>query len=206
MRKLAVVSATGLIALWLVVGQHVVERTAQAQASTHEQPRGSQKTQGQQQGVTGNLSTGQIARALELINRGEVQEGQLAQQRATSSAARGFGDRMVRDHSQALDDLQQAMKRDHIDAQESAISRQMTQGEQQRMQRLRDAQGSDFDRAYIDAQVSEHEKGVALIDANLSNIDNRDFRGVVQEQRDMIAEHLDHARSVQRDMQARASR
>ncbi len=98
------------------------------------------------------------------------------------------------------------MERHGIQAEESDLSRKMARAESGRMQRLRGAQGHELDALYMDLQVKEHAEGLALLDANLPNVQNPDFSSVVREQRDMIAHHLQLARSIQDLIQPRASR
>ena len=83
----------------------------------------------------------------------EVELGKLAQDKAASTEVKNFGKRMVDDHSKANDELQSLAKMKNItlpidlDAKDKAVR-----------DRLSKLSGAAFDRAYMNAMVTDHRK------------------------------------------------
>lgn len=90
-------------------------------------------------------------------NNLEVELGELAGEQAESEAVKQFGARMVQDHSKAQDQLRSA-------AQEAGL--ELPEGLDDKGKATRDElaakSGSEFDRAYMEEMVKDHEKDVEL--------------------------------------------
>ena len=86
----------------------------------------------------------------------EVAMGKMAQQRATHAQVKTFGERMVRDHSKANEDLKQV-------ASAKAVTLPTTPGtaNQHHADALGKLSGAEFDRAYMKHMVDDHKKDVA---------------------------------------------
>ena len=122
----------------------------------------------------------------------EVQEGRLASQRAASAQVRQFGQRMVTDHTQANQDLQQIAQQENFDlpAQPSA-----TQTAEDR--RLSGMTGSGFDHAYIQQAVSDHRHAVADFRREAQSGHDPALKGFAQKYLPVIQHHLQMAQSLQ---------
>lgn len=126
-------------------------------------------TVGDQRRGTGQAGTTQQAgptdvrdfvKEVAIINTAEVQLGQLAQERAQNRDVKQFAAMMVRDHTQAGNELKQAV---------SAHGVQMPSGldakHESVMKRLRDMRGAEFDREYMKTMVEGHREARDLIQA-----------------------------------------
>lgn len=86
----------------------------------------------------------------------EVQLGNLAKEKASSSDVKQFGDRMVTDHSKANDQLKQVAQQQSVqlptelDAKHKAL-----------VARLSKLSGDAFDKAYMKEMLSDHKHDVA---------------------------------------------
>jgi len=86
----------------------------------------------------------------------EVELGKLAQDKGTSPQVKDFGKRMVDDHSKANGELQTLARTKNItlpadlDAKDKALR-----------DRLSKLSGASFDRAYMNAMLSDHRKDVS---------------------------------------------
>ena len=85
----------------------------------------------------------------------EVELGRLAQQNGQSAEVKSFGQRMVDDHSKANDELKAIAQKENItlptmlDAKDKALHT-----------RLSKLHGEQFDKAYMQAMVSDHKTDV----------------------------------------------
>ena len=86
----------------------------------------------------------------------EVELGKLATEKATSADVKQFGQRMVDDHSKANDELTKLASSKGI----SAPTEVTNPKHKSLMSRLEKLSGKEFDRAYIQAMVGDHEHAV----------------------------------------------
>ncbi|HUH93360.1 MAG TPA: DUF4142 domain-containing protein [Casimicrobiaceae bacterium] len=108
--------------------------------------------------VASSLSQGE-RRFIEQAAQGgmaEVEMGQLAEQRAQSPEVRAFGQRMVRDHSEADAKLDQIAGSKGV-----SIPAGLDEKAQSQYDRLQKLAGARFDREYMATMVSDHEKDIA---------------------------------------------
>lgn len=90
-----------------------------------------------------------------LSNETKVKLGQMAQTRASNPAVKSFGERMIKDHSSADNQLKNLAESQHIsllitlDAKDKATE-----------DRLSALSGTQFDKAYMTLMVQEHTKDV----------------------------------------------
>ncbi|HSS99808.1 MAG TPA: DUF4142 domain-containing protein [Terriglobales bacterium] len=86
----------------------------------------------------------------------EVELGQLAVQKASSSDVKAFGQRMVDDHGKANEQLKQLASEKRVELpQEPGAKHKATKA------KLEQLSGTEFDRAYVDEMVRDHKKDVS---------------------------------------------
>ncbi len=90
----------------------------------------------------------------------EVELGQLAAKKAESSEVKAFAEKMVTDHSQAGKKLEALAAQKHVE-----LSTKLMPEQKQTMAKLSQLSGSQFDRAYVAAMVTAHEKDVTAFQA-----------------------------------------
>src|SRR5262249_778242 len=86
----------------------------------------------------------------------EVKLGELAQGKAQNEAVRKFGQRMVEDHTKSNHELKEAALKEHI-----SLPTEMQKQEQARYDRLAKLSGAEFDKAYIQDMVKDHQDDIA---------------------------------------------
>ncbi|HEY9849748.1 MAG TPA: DUF4142 domain-containing protein [Leptolyngbyaceae cyanobacterium] len=121
----------------------------------------------------------------------EVQLGQLAAQRGSSDAVKQFGQRMVRDHTQANDRLRQI-------ASEKGFSLPTDMGSQNQSvrEKLSRLSGAEFDRQYMQHMVEDHTKGLALYQTQAEQGEDADLKAFAAQTVPVLQEHLQLARSI----------
>ncbi len=88
-------------------------------------------------------------------NLAEVQLGKLAAERAASDEVKKFAERMVTDHQKAYDELKQI-----ADSKGLKVPTEPDSRTKKEYDRLAKTSGADFDRAYMDLMVREHDRDV----------------------------------------------
>jgi len=86
----------------------------------------------------------------------EVQLGRLAEHKASKQAVKDFGKRMVTDHSKAN------MELTNVASEEKLPMASAPEAEDKALyDKLSAMSGAEFDRAYMDAMVQDHQKDIA---------------------------------------------
>lgn len=142
-------------------------------------------------------SDADIMGVLHTSNMQEISAGNLASSRASDQAVRDFANMMVRDHS-ALD-RQGASMAQQWGMTMSMPSNQLPNMGQMEMDALtRASNGSQFDRAYLAAQVMDHQRTLAIVDAAIGSARRPELRTMLRDQvRPPVAMHLQMAQNLQ---------
>jgi putative membrane protein len=121
----------------------------------------------------------------------EVITGQLAAQKASDPQLRMFGQRMVTDHSKANDELKQIASRDKITLpdQPGLKHKEMTS-------KLGKMDGAEFDKAYTQEMIKDHEEDVALFKKEAEDGKNPDLKMYAQKTLPTLQEHLEMIRKI----------
>lgn len=127
----------------------------------------------------------------------EVRLGELAQQQAKAQAVKDFGQRMVQDHGEANDKLMQIAEQKGID-----LPQDLSDDAQQTLEELQQQQGDEFDQAYMEEMVSDHEDDVAAFEDYIGNAQDQDLRAFAEETLPTLREHLEMARQVEEQLAA----
>jgi len=85
----------------------------------------------------------------------EVELGQLASQKAQSDQVKQFAQRMVQDHSKANDELKTIAQQKNI-----TLPTDLESKDKSLRDRLQKLSGAEFDRAYMQAMLTDHRKDV----------------------------------------------
>jgi putative membrane protein len=122
----------------------------------------------------------------------EVRLGELAQQQAKSTEVKDFGQRMVDDHGQANDKLKQIAGQKDIE-----LPQDLSEDAQATYDDLQGKSGAEFDKAYMDEMVSDHEDDVAAFEDYVENAQDPDLRTFAEETLPTLKEHLELAKETQ---------
>lgn len=99
----------------------------------------------------------------DLAGLAEVELSKLAQTKAQNAEVRKFAATMITDHIKAGDELKAlGKKKDFKPAAEMDSSHKAT------MEKLKGLSGADFDKAYVDAMIDDHEDAVDLFKGQAS--------------------------------------
>lgn len=129
----------------------------------------------------------------------EVQMGRLAADKATSPEVKQFGERMVTDHGQLGQKLQQLASNLNLTPEQ-----QLSPEQQNAVSRLQNLSGKAFDREYIKAMVADHVKDISEFQRAANQASNADIKQFASEALPMLQEHLKLAREIAGKLGARA--
>jgi len=115
----------------------------------------------------------------------EVELGKLAQDKAASTEVKNFGKRMVDDHSKANDELQSLAKNKNI-----TLPPDLDPKDKALRDRLSKLSGAAFDRAYMNAMLSDHRKVVSEFKRESTAGKDPDVKAFASKTLPTVEEHL----------------
>ena len=121
-------------------------------------------------------------------NQKEVALGNLAQAQAQDQAVKDYAAMMVTDHT--------AMNQ-QVAAAAGMADAAMPAAEPSATADLEGKTGADFDRAYMDMMVADHEKTVAMFEDAAQNAATEEARTLAASALPKLREHLERARELQ---------
>jgi putative membrane protein len=132
-----------------------------------------------------------FAKEAALGGMAEVELGNLAKEKASSSDVKQFGDRMVTDHGKANDELKQWAQQKNVKLPtEPGATQKATKD------RLSKLSGDAFDKAYMHDMVADHVKDVNAFKHASTSAKDPDLKAWVTKTLPTLEEHLKLAREV----------
>ena len=128
-------------------------------------------------------------------NRAEIGAGQLAATKGNDAMVKSYGEHMVQEHGLAQSELVSIASSlgrnlpDTLDPEHQAL-----------MARLNSLTGYSFDTAYINSQVKDHQKTLAIFQAEIANGRNTNLRDYANRYVHHIQMHLQKADSIARNL------
>jgi putative membrane protein len=121
----------------------------------------------------------------------EVKLGQLAQKNASSEAVKSFGKRMVDDHSKANDQLKAVAASNNI-----TLPTTMNTSDRATYNRLAKLTGAEFDKAYMNDMVMDHEKDISEFKREANAGKKEEIKSFAAQTLPTLESHLKEAKSV----------
>lgn len=121
----------------------------------------------------------------------EVQLGRLAADKASSPEVKQFGERLVTDHGQLGQKLQQLSSSLNI-----TPEMQLSPEQQGAVSRLQSLSGKAFDREFIKAMIADHTKTISEFKRMSTQASNADIKQFATEALPTLEEHLKMAREI----------
>lgn len=122
----------------------------------------------------------------------EVQMANLALQKAQSADVKAFAQRMVTDHSKANEELSQI-----VTAKGLALPAQLDGEHKAGLDHLTGLSGAEFDKAYMEHMVADHETAKGLFATGSNSAQDPDIKGFAAKTLPIIDEHFKLAQQVE---------
>lgn len=121
----------------------------------------------------------------------EVQLGNLAKDNAKSEEVKQFGERMVRDHSKANDELKDIAQKDNI-----TLPDKLMEKHQKMVDKFSKMSGEQFDKAYMRMMVQDHRDDVEKFEKASKNESNGEVKNWVKKTLPVLKYHLQLAKET----------
>ncbi len=123
-----------------------------------------------------------------VANTFEIQSSQLAEQKSKNPAILRFAREMIKDHSKAAHQMDQAEKRAHMPASQPSLD----PPHEDMLHQLQAANGQQFDSLYVQMQKQGHEQAVGLFTTYAQSGDNPAIVGFAKKALPVLRRHLQH--------------
>ncbi len=136
---------------------------------------------------------------LHAADQGEVKAGQFAESAASSSDVKAFAQKMVTDHTQNDQQLSSLAGSLGVSLEGGAFQKEQKDA-QDSMKKFQGKSGSEFDKAYIDQMVKDHEKDakdVKKMAENAHKDGQGDIAALLTSTHQAIESHLAMAKQLQ---------
>lgn len=121
----------------------------------------------------------------------EVQLGQLASEKASSQDVKDFGKRMVADHGKANEELKKLAQKKQM-----TIPTSLDKKYQEKVDKVRNLSGGEFDKKYMHLMVKAHTKDVAQFQAASKDVKDPDLKAWVVKTLPTLEQHLKQAKAL----------
>jgi putative membrane protein len=170
-------------------GQVIPTQPSERGQVAPEQPSGQQAMPNQPPTMQGGeLSSSDRAFIMKAAqtNLAEVKLGKLAQEKGTSKDVKDLADRLVDDHSKALDQLKAIADKNNI-----SVTDQLSSDQQALYDRLSKLSGAEFDKTFTKEQVKLHNQAISLYTDQAKNGTNPDLKSYAQAALPTLRAHSD---------------
>ncbi len=143
----------------------------------------------------------QIAAIVVAANTTDIDAGKLAKSQSKNKEVKAFAQRMVTDHTGSNKQASALVKKLKVTPEENATSKGLKDDGAAMRKKLKGMKGAEFDKAYIDNEVTYHQTVLDAIDKTLiPNAKNAELKDLLTKTRPVIDDHLQHAKKIQASM------
>ncbi len=144
------------------------------------------------------LTDAQVLEVVRMANTGEIEQAKLAQTKAKDGRVKKFAAMMVKEHGEANAKGDALAKKNSIEPKASLVSTNLESDTKQATATMASRTGAEFDKAYMDAQVQEHQAVLDTIEVKLlPAAKSPDLKAMLADVRGHVSHHLTEAKTIQ---------
>lgn len=121
----------------------------------------------------------------------EVRMGELAKDKASDPSVKAFGERMVKDHSQANAELTKIAAAKGV-----TVPGTIDASHQKDVDKMAEKSGADFDKAYMKAMVSDHKTDIGDFEKEAKSGKDADLKSFAGKTLPTLQDHLKMAQAA----------
>jgi putative membrane protein len=152
--------------------------------------------------IPSTLSDANVVSVLDTIDVSEIEAAQLAKRKAYNPAVRAYASRLIDEHTDKMQQTLQLANRRGLQPEKPRLAAAVESTHQKTMEELRKKSGRDFDRAYLDYQVTMHQQAVKLVEDTANSVTDTQLKQHLVKSRPDLMSHLTGARDLQRQTMA----
>lgn len=122
----------------------------------------------------------------------EVELGKIAAKNGQKDDVKSFGERMVKDHGKANDELKSVASKMNVDVPDKVNAKH-----QAMIDKFAKMSGESFDSAYVKAMVEDHKKDIAEFEEAQGQVKNEDLKKFISDTIPVMKEHLEMVQKME---------
>jgi putative membrane protein len=130
----------------------------------------------------------QLLQQVSDANKAEIEMGQLAQNNASSAKVKDFGQKLVDDHTQNQQQLQQIAQQKGVD-----LKSEEKPDEQASKNKFQGMKGAQFDKAFLQHERDDHAKLLQQLKQQQDQIQDPEVKSFISQTITAVQQHLDAA-------------
>jgi putative membrane protein len=140
----------------------------------------------------------QIAAIVVTANQVDIDAGKLAKATSQNADVKAFAEQMIADHTGVNKSATDLVTKLKVTPEDNETSKSLKKGGDDNLKNLESLKGADFDRAYIDHEVTYHQNVLDAMDNTLiPSAKNAELKALLEKVRPAFVAHLAHAKEVQ---------
>jgi putative membrane protein len=145
-----------------------------------------------------DVNDAQIAAIVVAANQVDIDAGKLAESKASNKEVKDFAKRMVTDHTGVNKQATALVTKLKVKPEQNDTSKSLKSSGEENLKTLKGLKGAEFDKAYIDNEVTYHQNVLDALDKTLiPNAKNEELKNLLVKVRPAFVAHLDHAKHIQ---------
>jgi putative membrane protein len=131
--------------------------------------------------------------AVDAANGGmmEVELGKVAQEKASNPRVKAFGEMMVKDHTEAGNNLKAIATTLNI-----ALPDSVSNDTKKEIDKMKMKKGRDFDKAYVSMMLDDHKKDIAEFRKCADNCSDSTIKSFASNTLPVLVKHLDSIQAI----------
>jgi putative membrane protein len=147
------------------------------------------------------LNDAQIAHIAVTANSIDSAAGVTAKQKGTAKSVKDFAQTMINDHSAVNKQAVALAKKLNVTPEDNDVSKSLKSDADASTSNLQGKSGADFDKGYIDHEVTFHQTVLDALDKSLiPGAQNAELKALLVAVRPAFVGHLEHAKQIQADL------
>jgi len=148
------------------------------------------------------LNDAEIAAITEAANSAEIAQAKIAQVKSKDAAVKTFAAMMITHHGEA----KQKQAKLKLKSEQSGVSTALNADAGVTLDALNSGSGTDFDKTYIAAQITGHQKVLDIINEKLlPNVKDERLKAYLEELKPKVEQHLKQAKQLQESFDSKSS-
>jgi putative membrane protein len=143
----------------------------------------------------------QIAHIVVTANNVDIEAGKLAKGKTHNKDVKAFAQQMITDHTAVNKQATALATKLKVKPESNPTSESLKKGGDENVAKLKKMSGKEFDKAYVDQEVTYHQAVLDAIDKTLvPSAKNEELKQLIVKVRPAIAAHLEHAKHLQAEL------
>jgi putative membrane protein len=145
------------------------------------------------------LTDPEIASVAVVANQNDIGYAEIAKKRSKNADVLHIADMMIKDHKSVIDQAVALVTKLKVTPKDNALSKQLTTDAEATRKMLNSKSDKDFNKAYIDNEVTYHKAVIAAVETVLvPQAQNAELKSLLEQVVPILKTHLGHAEMVQK--------